>query len=292
MINLRQLAIVLLSTAIFGCGGEKTETTTSSEVPDNLIGTWKLKQRIDHANGATEWADVSDTVVYDKYLTDTHFTWINYDKGNDVLLGIGGGRYEYDGQNYVEHIEFFMPPSAGILGQSINFKASFTDGDWNHTGYSKQIEFDPETAQHVVVDSNRIEEIWYKVAPGSSSGDLVGTWELKEQRLSADQPAFDFPDFVNYVKHVTPSHFIWVQYNDEGDVVSGAGSGTYSYDGSEYTEMIEMMYPPNVMLGGKYTFTCELDDNKQWTHFCTAFEKTGMDTTVYIDEKWIPISMN
>lgn len=288
MINLRNIFLIILCGFIISCGTEKKEQTADTQAPESLTGTWQLKQRIYQQGGdEPELINASDTMIYNKNLTDTHFTWIQYDKKNDVLRGIGGGTYDYDGSNYVEHIGFFMPLEAGILGQSVNFTAKFKNGEWYHTGYTKEIEFDPEVAQMVVGDSNKIDEIWTKVEGGVNTENITGTWELQELKSSPEALPFSYPDFINYVKLITPTHFVWVQYNDDGDEVSGAGAGTYSYSGDEYRETIEMMYPSgNGLLGGEVVFKCEIDDNR-WSHYCTSFEMAGASTdTIYIDEKW------
>ena len=288
MINLRNVSFLMSVFILLSCGTEKKEEATTSAAPETLVGTWKLKQRINHQDGQTEWEDMTQTgILYDKHLTDTHFTWIQYDTNSDVLIGIGGGTYTYDGANYVENIEFFMPLFAGILGQSIDFTAEFKDGEWYHTGYTKEIEFDPELAEFVELDSNKVEEIWFKVDVPETPSGLMGTWELQEYKSQQDAPSLSYPDFVNYVKLITPTHFVWIQYNDEGDQVSGAGAGTYSYAGDVYKEGIQMMYPSgNALVGGEVVFKAEIDGDN-WNHFCTAFERDGQSVdTVYIDEKW------
>ena len=283
------LTLTIVSALLFtGCGPSKSTEESVTEAPENLIGTWRLSQRIDHIANKTEWEDVTDSIVYDKYLTDTHFTWINYDKNNDVLTGMGGGTYTFDGENYVEKIEFFLPPTSSILGQEIYFTATFKDGNWYHNGYIMEMEFDPESAETVVVDSSRIEEIWEKVQ-GTSEGaaTVQGTWSLQSYKDGDGGIDLTYPDFVNYIKLITPTHFIWIQYNDEGDVVSGAGSGSYKYIDGQYTETIQMMYPSgNLLTGGAVTFSCEISDNK-WEHAAQSFQQSGQETdTIFISEKW------
>lgn len=282
-------AVFITSLFLGGCGPTAKEEKVSSESPASLIGTWKLKERIDHDNQKTEWETVSDSIVYDKYLTDTHFTWINYDKNNDILVGIGGGTYTYDGTNYIENIEFFRPPTSSILGQQINFTAEFKEGRWYHTGYSKNTEFDPELAQTVVVDSSKIEEIWEKVSGEIEGAQMIqGTWELLTYKDNAEGLDLSYPDFVNYIKLLTPTHFIWIQYNDEGDEISGAGAGTYSYQDEKYTESIQVLYPTgNPLRGSDVTFTCVVDGSR-WTHKSTEGEG-GQASPLFVDEKWAKI---
>jgi len=292
MLNLRNLIFVVICSLLFSCDTQKKgEEAGSNKAPESLVGTWKLKQRVNQRVGSEpEWLTASDTMIYNKNLTETHFTWIQYDKNNDILQGIGGGTYDYDGSRYVEHIAFFMPLESGILGQSINFTADFKDGEWYHAGYTKEIEFDPELAQMVVVDSNKIEEIWQKIETTPESNDLVGTWELKELKQQPDEDFFSYPDFINYKKLITPSHFVWIQYNDDGDEVTGAGSGTYSYNGKEYREQIQMIYPTgNNILGSQITFNCDVEGNR-WNHFASSILQDGVETdSIYIDEIWAKI---
>jgi len=82
----------------------------------------------------------------------------------------------------------------------------------------------------------RIEEI-SKLIPSDSviNSDMIGTWELVSFLETPKGPEITYPDFVHYHKLLTPTHFCWVRYNDDGDV-SGTGAGTYRIEDDRYIE--------------------------------------------------------
>lgn len=204
------------------------------------------------------------------------------------MVGMGGGTYTYDGKNYVENIEFFLPATSTILGQNINFTAEFEDGKWHHTGYVKNHEFDVESAETVATDSSRIEEIWQRV-PGVSQNDstLIGTWELVSYKEREGAPEMSYPGFIKYRKLITPTHFAWAQYNEDGDYISGVGTGTYVYDGTTYKENIEMMHPRGSTLTGATIEFNSIINGNRWLHFAEKTVKKGQPLdSVYIDEQW------
>ncbi len=276
---------------LFGCSTQKMIENESYAEPTGAVeGSWQLVSYIDHARGDTAWSEYPDNIIYQKHITPTHFTWLRYDTETDRTTGTGGGTYTHIGELYVEDIHFFYPPGTDIIGQSIPFLVNIKDGKWHHTGYSKNMEFDAETGEMVVTDSTKIEEIWERVeAHGVKPNQnlaLVGTWELVSYMDPNQEVWSDYPGFVGYVKHITPTHFVFVKYNAEGDEVMFEGGGTYSLNGDTYTENIQFMYPSNSQqVGTSLPFTMETKDGK-WYH--TGYVKkietqpqTG--TTVVVD---------
>ena len=268
---------------LVGCGGEKKQEKTAALETNALEGTWQLVKYINHAEGESDWSAYSEDIIYQKHITPTHFTWIKYEKSKDNLDGIGGGTYNFDGTTYTEDIQFFLPPGSSELGQAIPFEVKFEDGKWYHLGYAKVFEFDPESGDMVVTDSMRIEEIWEKVDNGVAEESIMGTWNLKSYREAEDSTRSEYPSFVRYIKSITPSHFIWVKYNGEGDEVMAAGSGKYSYDAGNYVEHIEMIYPPGAnQVGTSAKFTASMD-NGEWAHKGHVFKTEKENPSVVVD---------
>lgn len=263
-------AILLFSTfsAIFflGCSADQaTENESVSQEIDALEGSWQLVSRIDHPSGDTSWSQIPDNIIYQKHITPTHFTWFEYNEEEDKTTGTGGGTYTFNGDLYIEDIVFFYPPGSSILGQSIPFTAEMKDGKWYHTGYAKDMEFDTETGEMIVVDSTKIEEIWERVEAhgfeASNDLSLTGTWELVS--YMDRQVWTEYPDFVGYIKHVTPTHFVWIKYDAEGDEVMGEGGGTYELEGSTYIEHIHNWHPTGTQnVGTSNNFTIDVSDGK------------------------------
>ncbi|MEQ8417517.1 MAG: hypothetical protein RIE86_27815 [Imperialibacter sp.] len=286
MKNISIFFIVSIYVLISGCSNDSGKEST--EAPKSLVGTWELVSYMSDSSGGKAWIDHPSNILYQKHLTPTHFTWISYQKDNDQLVGMGGGTYTYDGENYVENIEFFLPATSSILGQKINFTADFVDGEWHHRGFVKDFEFDVESAETVVVDSSRIEEMWRKVpAVAKNDTSLVGTWELVSYHEKEGGPEMSYPGFVKYMKLVTPSHFVWIQYNDDGDYISGTGTGSIIYDGKTYTENVAMIHPSgHTLTGATITFGGVVNANR-WTLFAEKTVKQGQEIdSVYIDETW------
>jgi len=255
----------------------KTEEVTEIE-PVSLEGTWTLiAQRQNHpflitqeGGPDTSWYEYPETVIYQKHITPTHFTWIRFEKDKDSLVGTGGGTYTYDDatKTYTEDIQFFFPPGSNELGQAIPFSVEMKDGRWHHKGYAKVFEFDPDIGENVVTDSLVIDEIWERtdVSPtDATNGSLVGTWNQQSNKSSGDSLWTEWPSFVGYMKLVTPTHFVWVKYNTEGDEVMGAGGGSYTLSDDQYIEHLQFFHPTT----GAYstatsTFNYSLNEDEHW----------------------------
>ena len=294
--------ILSLSALVFvGCSAQKSiEMESFSEQADALEGSWELVSYIDHANGDSTWSEYPSNIIYQKHITPTHFTWLSYNTDEDGMNGTGGGTYTYIGDIYVEDIHFFYPPGSSILGQTIPFTVEMKDGQWHHTGYAKNLEFDAETGEMIVVDSTKIEEIWERVeAHGvevNQDLSLVGTWELVSYMEPNQEVWSEYPTFVGYIKHITPTHFVFVKYNAEGDEVMFEGGGTYSLEGDTYTENILFMYPSGSQQVGTTLpfFMNRQGDNWYHTGFIKKIEtnpETGESVAVdstQVREIWKP----
>ncbi len=285
---MRFFILLILTAALLSCSSTNEKATVSSEEGISLIGTWNLISYIDHPNNKTEWQSYPSNILYQKHVTETHFTWVMYDKDQDLMLGMGGGNYQMQDDKYVENIDFFYPPASSELGQSIPFDVAFKDGKWYHTGYAKEMEIDFNTGQMVAGDSNKIEEIWIKASEASASNmDLAGTWDLRRYRDKLTDSYYEYPEMTGYIKLITPTHFAWVKYDKDGDQIYNAGSGTYSFDGQSYVENIEMIFPQGSgQIGTTIDFSLNLTDY-QWEHF--GYGPRTLDgelDSFLIDEIW------
>lgn len=287
MRNISILFLVVLVIFI-SCTPEKVTTPLDG---DALLGTWELVKYIDHANGGTDWVSYGDDIIYQKHVTPTHFTWMKYKKTEDELEGIGGGSYQFADGVYTEDIKFFLPTGSSELGQAIPFNAEIDEeGLWHHDGYAKRIEFDVDAGEMVVVDSVKIEEVWRKLKPEATVSALAGTWSLESYRPSEGDSLYsEYPSFIGYMKLLTPSHFVWIKYNKEGDEVMAAASGTYAYQADVYVENIETCYPKGEgIVGTSPEFDAELEADT-WHHLGQIYQldSAGSEpTTSLIDEIW------
>jgi hypothetical protein len=284
--------------AIFGCApNEPKEVETNTLLSDNiLLGSWQLISFLPDEGDSSKWQQYPSTILYQKHITPTHFTWFKFDTAKDQLLGIGGGTYTIVDDVYTENIDFFLPVGSSELGQSIPFDVEFEGDTWHHVGYARNMMIDEETGVPVKTDSSKIDERWRRIPTITSTSDMddidiEGTWELKTYRDAANAATLEYPSFVKYLKHITPTHFIWVKYNGEGDEVLEAGSGRYSIDKEKYIENIAMMYPAGTeTVGTKIDFTYMLS-GKTWNHMgyvntIDRNNKSKPKVDLLIDEVW------
>jgi hypothetical protein len=106
----------------------------------------------------------------------------------------------------------------------------------------------------------------------------VGSWRLVSAK--ANGQVTTFPAGITILKHVTPTDFIFVYYNDRG-LITVAGGGQYRRDGTRYEEAIkyglgEGMAP---LIGTTQVFTLRIEGGRWYQ----AGKET--DGTV-IEEVW------
>jgi hypothetical protein len=251
-----------------------------------VLGSWALMKYIDHENNGLEWQEYDSNIVYQKHITDSHFTWVKYDKSNDQLLGLGGGTYTIDNKGrYIENIQFFYPPGSSELGQSIPFEMYVNNDTWLHTGYAKNMDF-ANDGRMIVVDSTKIEEEWKKIKRMSNNESLIGTWDLISYREEENGELIEYPEFIAYMKLITPTHFLWIKYDNEGDQIYEAGAGPYVYDGKQYIETLQVTYPKGSSINGqKIVFEPDVNTNK-WIH--KKVMNLDNSEVLFIDEVWTP----
>lgn len=122
-----------------------------------LKGTWMM---VSAKHGDDDTAKPNKGVLKKKYLTGTHFSWVEYNAKGE-LISLGGGTYTLEeGDKYVEVIEYFYPKGSRLLGVSIPFDCKLEGKKWTHTGIIQHREIDGETGEYEVVDSERLEEVW------------------------------------------------------------------------------------------------------------------------------------
>lgn len=102
--------------------------------------------------------------------------------------------------------------------------------------------------------------------------ELPGTWESVSHA--------DLPREIHFIKHVTPTHFTWVLYDDDKKAVLDATGGSWALKDGKYEETIEFASDNVQQLRGKtFRFTINLVDDK-WDH------KAVPGSEIEVDEVW------
>ena len=103
----RYLFILLSGCTMLSC--QQNEAANADRI--QLDGTWQLISGTFIENGDTTETDYTRDIQMIKIINDSHFAFLNHDlnKGKDSLAAqfvAGGGRYELNGDQYTEHLEY------------------------------------------------------------------------------------------------------------------------------------------------------------------------------------------
>jgi len=141
---------------ILGFTGDKGKSPNGIK----LKGTWVMVSE-KHGDGPMEKRE--EGTIKKKFLTGTHFSWVEYNK-HGIVISLAGGSYTLDANNkYVEVIEYFYPKGSGLLGASIPFSCQLENKKWTHTGTIQYREIDEESGEYEVVKSENLEEVWERI---------------------------------------------------------------------------------------------------------------------------------
>ncbi|HPR74347.1 MAG TPA: hypothetical protein PLX41_11880 [Bacteroidales bacterium] len=135
--------IILLSAAVSGYG-EKDNTEDRS---NPIEGTWELKM-YKYGYSASAFSKPPDNITRIKYITDTHFIWVQINNDSGVVNSSAGGTYTIDGNKYTESIDFGL----GMKNQS-----------GTKPVYNVIIEGDVLFLSGELTEGFIIEEIWERV---------------------------------------------------------------------------------------------------------------------------------
>ena len=102
----KYLVVLAVVCTLVAC--EQREVKTAE---NPLKGTWQLISGTLIEKGDTTTTDYTRDVQMIKIINDSHFSFLNHDlkKGKDSLAAqfvAGGGRYELNGDQYTEHLEY------------------------------------------------------------------------------------------------------------------------------------------------------------------------------------------
>jgi hypothetical protein len=130
--------LVLVILAI-SCGNIKKNSS-------KIIGTWELTS---FQYGVRERQIMPNSLHRIKLITPTHFNWIQFNTHDKMVTNSAGGKFSFDGNNYIETIEFAGAGMTPYLGKVQKFIIK-VEGDKLHL--SGQLS-----------DNLKIDEIWTKL---------------------------------------------------------------------------------------------------------------------------------
>jgi hypothetical protein len=117
-----------------------------------------------------------------------------------------------------------------------------------------------------------------KQAEAKAENKLIGTWRLVSAKYNGTE--IKLPEGNTRLKHVTPTHFMWVSYGEDGKVSAGLG-GPCTLNGNKYEETPE--YGVGNVLdqfkGKAQSFEWKVEGNK-WHH------SGSLSNGLTIEEVW------
>jgi hypothetical protein len=101
---MRSFIVIVFLFVIISCNERATKTPM---ITNSIQGTWKLLNGTLIEKGDTTVTDYTKDRSFIKIINDSHFAFLQHDLRKDSTnFSAGGGRYEFDGINYTEHLEY------------------------------------------------------------------------------------------------------------------------------------------------------------------------------------------
>jgi cell division protein YceG involved in septum cleavage len=117
---------ILISLVLFNsCAIHRTANIASNP----LMGTWELVS-FQYGTGALQIFSDEDPVIRQKWFSKTRFITVTYAETGQIKR-INGGTYTFDGNVYIENVQFSAPHSAP--GQT-KFTIEFSGGEMQISG--------------------------------------------------------------------------------------------------------------------------------------------------------------
>src|SRR5215813_10703551 len=117
-----------------------------------------------------------------------------------------------------------------------------------------------------------------KKTEAKTENKLVGTWKQVKARFRGND--VKIPEGTTQLKHITPTHFTFVDYDKDGKFIDAFG-GPYTLNGEKYEETIEYGVGGvfNMLKGKRQSFECKVEGDK-WYHNGT------LSNGLTIEEVW------
>jgi hypothetical protein len=117
-----------------------------------------------------------------------------------------------------------------------------------------------------------------KKAEERTENKLVGTWKMVKARFGGKE--FKIPDGTTQLKHITPTQYMFVDFDKDGNVFDARG-GPYTLKGEKFEATPEYGVSENfkVLKGKRQSFDCKVEGAK-WYHNGT------LSNGLTIEEVW------
>ena len=110
---------------------------------------------------------------------------------------------------------------------------------------------------------------------GATANKLVGTWKLVSANYGGRESTL--PQNATTLKHMTPTHYMWVSFDKDGQVTR-TGGGPYTFDGEALKSTPEYGLGPDfeAIKGRRQSYQCKVEGNR-WTQSGTLSNGTTLE---------------
>ncbi|MGI9532381.1 hypothetical protein [Lutimonas sp.] len=127
--------LILTNLLLIGCTQDKNTNVVSQNLEKNNIeGSWKLVYAHIKEQDSIQVKDLNKT-EFIKIINESHFAFFDQGKGSDETFTAGGGTYTYDGEDYIETLDFINAPA--YRGHVFPFKAEVKGDSLIQQGHEK-----------------------------------------------------------------------------------------------------------------------------------------------------------
>ena len=137
------IVAVIMWTAIAGLWAQEQPQKSSG----SHLGTWRLASKKYGAD--QEFSEFPPEQRRIKLITETHFTWVQFDTATKKSQGMAGGAYSLSGNTYTESVDWADSGTDSYLGKKHVFII--------------RVEGDKMFLSGSLPDGLKLEEIWERV---------------------------------------------------------------------------------------------------------------------------------
>jgi hypothetical protein len=212
--------------------GVVDQTAAPSQLGRDMIGAWVLIGE----PSKTGKAPASGGRY--KFFTGSRWCITQADPDNHVVIFNHGGDYWFDGNEYVEALEYANPSTLDRIGRTNHFQVKIEGDELTDIG---------------IGEDNHWREVWKRVgtkgdsiAKSQPGEGLIGAWKL------GNEP--------NAFKFITDSRWCDITVDSRTRVVVFHHGGACTLKGNRYVEQVEYASPTSMnLIGHSVKFDIKLD---------------------------------
>ena len=137
------ITVAVLAAALGLSAQQEPKTSSGSH-----LGTWQLTS-YKYGTNQPSFSEPPSSQCRIKLITETHFTWVQFDPANKKVKGLAGGAYSLNGKTYTESIDWADSGMESYLGSK--------------HGFTIRVEGDKLSLSGSLSDGLKIEEVWQRV---------------------------------------------------------------------------------------------------------------------------------